>query len=158
MTSLPGPISFHPILVESSVFVGFEATSTESGGVARLDIDDGSSVWTTSLSAHLAAPLAAGSHLIVSDQDGEVVALDFDHGGVRWRSPSPARPQSQPAVVGEAVYSANSSGQIRRIDMADGGTVWTVDLGSPVITPVVAVSGQLLVGTLDGRVLSLGAP
>ncbi len=47
-------------------------------------------------------------------------------------------------------------GRLRRIDSADGGTVWSIDLGAPITGEPVVIDGTVIVGTSDGRLIAVG--
>jgi len=153
---LPGPILFHPIIDGDRVYVCFGLKDGQPGGVASIYLGDGGLIWLTRLRGQPGAAPALGEHLVVPGEDAELIALDRNHGGIRWRSPGPDVFTVQPAVVGDAVYAGDAAGRVHRIDMADGGTVWSLELGSK-ITAVPAVNGGLIAyGTADGRLIVVG--
>jgi outer membrane protein assembly factor BamB len=56
----------------------------------------------------------------------------------------------QPAVIRDAVYAANSKGEVFRLDHATGKQVWQADSGFAITGGVGAGEGLLLVGSLKG--------
>jgi outer membrane protein assembly factor BamB len=155
---LPGPIVAHPVVDEDRAYVAFGINDGQPGGIAAIRIDDGSLIWITHLRYGPGAAPALGTHLVVPSREAELVALDRNHGGIRWRSPGPTVFTIQPAVVGDAIYAGDAEGRVHRVDMADGGTAWSLELGTA-ITGAPAIIGDILaVGTADGRIVALAAP
>ena len=154
--SLPGPAVHHPVIDKTVAFVPFSAADGQPGGVVAVNIQSGATVWTTFLKFQPGGAPALGEHLIVPDKRSELVALDVNHGGIRWRAPGPAVFSIQPAIVGRAIYAGDTGGRLRRIDSADGGTVWSIDLGAPITGEPVVIDGTVIVGTSDGRLIAVG--
>jgi len=154
---MPGPVVGHPVLGGDRAYIPFAASDGTHGGITALDLNTGTTIWVSRMRAQPSAPPAIGTHLIVPDTQSELVALDLDHGGIRWRSPAPSSFSSQPAVQADAIYVGRHDGQLDRIDMADGGTVWSLDLGGALTGAMCHTSGLIFLGTADGRLLALEA-
>ena len=152
---VPGPVVGHPALDTNRAYVAFGASGGRRGGISAIDVQTGSTVWETRLRSEPASPPAVGLHIIVPDKKSELIALDRDHGGIRWRAPSSATFSIQPAVQADAIYAARHDGRLVRIDMADGGTVWSLDLESAITGGMSHFSGVIYLGTADGRVIAL---
>jgi outer membrane protein assembly factor BamB len=152
---LPGPAVAHPVVGDASVFVAYAGTQAGPGGVAAVSRREGKVRWSSSIPGGPGAGPALGSLLIVPGRSGELVALDPDHGGVRWKSPGTAAFSVQPVLAGGMAYVGNADGRIHRIDLHDGGEAWSVDLGGPVTGDPVLLDGRLFVGLADGRLVCL---
>lgn len=155
---LPGPAVGHPIIDTRQVYFAFGAQDGEPGGVAAFSIESGDLIWVTHLRHQPKSIGALGQHLVVPAANAELIALDLQHGGVRWRAPSPAVFGTQPAVVLDSIYTADVEGRLQRVEMADGGTVWTIELGAPITSGPAVIGSALTAGTADGRLIMLEAP
>lgn len=161
---LPGPARARP---ERSVFrsqpLDWEESMKRGGKPPPLAF---TLSWTFSgFRAPLAGdPAPAGSLLVASGQDGEIVALDPATGTVAWRVDLGEPLSVGPAGVSDTVYQATKSGRLVALDGARGGrTAWSVELGSEPTSPPVEAGGRLLVATApalfsldarDGRIVA----
>jgi outer membrane protein assembly factor BamB len=62
---------------------------------------------------------------------------------------------TKPAIVGDAIYVGDGLGRLHRYDMADGGSVWSVDLDAPITGDPVVTVELIILGTSDGRLVAL---
>lgn len=74
---------------------------------------------------------------------------------IEWRrmlgnGPGFAYVRLRPAVAGDTVYMADTSGYVAALDLADGSEHWSVTLEQPVMAGVTEDNGQLFVATRDG--------
>jgi len=156
--ALTGPMVGHPLIYANQVFVAFLGQHDEPGGMMAIDKITGTSIWSAPFSHDPIQAPAIGEHLVVANRKPELVAIDRNHGGIRWRAPGPAQDTIQPAVADDAIYTGDGSGRLRRVDMNDGGTVWKMELGSPITGEGVVINNRFVVGTADGRIIAVGNP
>ena len=154
---VPGPVIFHPVIADEVVYVSFGINDGVPGGVSAFDVNTGSLLWQSHLRLEPGAAPAVGEHIVVPDKKAELVALDREHGGIRWRAPASAAYSTQPATQADAIYVGRYDGRVDRIDMADGGTVWSVELGAAVTGEPTYADGRIFLGTTDGRLIALEA-
>jgi outer membrane protein assembly factor BamB len=154
-SKVPGPVTGHPVVGDGVVFVCFGARGSQRGGLAALNIHDGSEVWVAYVGSSPSAPAALGEFLIVPSRSGDLIALDARHGGMRWRAPGSSMHTTQPAIVDDAIYVGNGLGRLQRFDMTDGGNVWSIELDAPISGDPVISGNLIVVGTSDGRLVGL---
>ena len=152
---VPGPITGHPVIGQHVVFVSFAPGDSGPGGVAALDLANGSVKWLSHIGPAASAPISLGEFLVMATRTGELVALDPVHGRTRWSAPSPTMHTTKPAIVGDSIYIGDGMGRLHRYDMADGGRVWSVDLNAPITGDLVFTDDLIIVGTSDGFVVAL---
>ena len=152
---LPGPAVAHPVLDSSKVYVAYAGSETSSGGVVALARNDGALQWQADIRGGVSAGPALGALLVVPGRSGELLGLDPQHGGVRWKTPGYGPFTVQPLLANGMAYAGNADGRIHRVDLHDGGEAWAVDLGSTITGDPVLLGGKLYVGLTDGRLVCL---
>ncbi|MGB0639132.1 MAG: PQQ-binding-like beta-propeller repeat protein, partial [Myxococcota bacterium] len=155
VSAIPGPGLSHPVMNDENVYVSFGAKDGSPGGVSCLSLATGEIKWTIMLKFEPGAAPSLGSVLVIPSKDGEIWAIDPDHGGVRWRAPGTSSFTVKPAIVGDSVYVGDADGNIARFDMADGGRVWMADIGEALTGDPAIVNGWIVVGTIDGQLVGL---
>jgi polyvinyl alcohol dehydrogenase (cytochrome) len=87
--------------------------------------------------------------------------VEPDHTSVRlprilWRVDLGGDITGTPAVVGSVVYAGAGNGQVAALHATSGAVIWSVNIGSEVISGSVAVSsGRVFVPTLSGHLWAL---
>jgi outer membrane protein assembly factor BamB len=111
--------------------------TTGFGEVLALSAKDGSVRWRHLLFNPLrAAPTIADGHVYVVSIDNELSALDAGTGELLWHQNGIAESAtlmgaSNPAVVGDSVVVAYSSGEIFNLRMQNGRVSWNYTLATP---------------------------
>lgn len=154
-TQLPGPVIGHPVVGEHSVFFATGPAGDRPGGVTAVRRIDGETTWEVELGLGASTAPALGRFLIVPCRSSELIALDLEHGGARWRFPGYADFSVTPALTQGDVYAGNADGRLHRVDMHDGGEAWSIDLGATITGEPLLIEGLLVVGLADGRVVGL---
>jgi outer membrane protein assembly factor BamB len=96
------------------------------------------------------AAIANGT-VYVGVGSGEVVALDFQTGKLKWKyKAAEAIGESSPAVSNGVVYIGDLMGGVHAIDAATGKPKWTAKTGGEVKSSPVVVDGKVLIGSYDG--------
>ena len=155
-TRVPGPVLHHPSLNGDRAYIAYGAHDARHGGLRALDLETGDVIWETRLRSRPSGPPALGPHVIIADSNAEVLALDLGHGGIRWRAPTPSTVAGQPTIQSDAIYISRHDGHIDRMDMADGGTVWSLDVGGAATGQMCQTDSGIVLGTADGRIIGLG--
>jgi outer membrane protein assembly factor BamB len=62
-----------------------------------------------------------------------------------------------PAITELGLYAGGSDGRVYRLDLADGGEVWQVEVGAAVTADPVIVDDMLVLGLSNGDVVGLMA-
>jgi outer membrane protein assembly factor BamB len=150
--------------------------SNTGGEVAAYSLDDGSQQWTASASGDANLSPAYFDDVVVyqnllSSSDDEVYALDASDGSQKWSTtndygdlsayddlngPVPALDHAPPSVEGAATkdsddntlvaYVVNDTGDLRILDVLDGGSeLTTVSLSTDVIPQVAVGAGNAYV-------------
>jgi outer membrane protein assembly factor BamB len=104
--------------------------------VLALDPNDGSIIWRKNVSSPVhAAPTVADGRIFVVTVDNELVALSADDGTRQWSHngiPEVAGllGDASPAVEGEIVVVAYSSGELFALQVQNGRALWSENLAS----------------------------
>jgi hypothetical protein len=149
-----------PVLSVGTPTLAFTPTSlilagSETPTQARSS-DDGRVLWTaTGRADHV----VVDAGLVVTSGQGQLAAFDADTGAVTWRAdlagPTPG------LASGHGWLLVTSGSELRAYRMADGGLIWTQDLGAaPALTPALGATETVVAledGTLAGFDLVSGA-
>jgi len=162
-------INASPVVAGGLVYVvnGMDevfALDTASGALRwQVKLDPAGFDWGN---ATVGTPAVAHNVLVVPTLYRDLVALDTRTGFELWRfagAPSQVRSthyrgareagfESSPAITGDIVWAADTSGQLAALDLQTGAVLWRTQLGTPVLGGL-AVSGDwLVVATYDGAV------
>lgn len=130
-----------------------------AGALTALDPETGDTRWEASLPGRVAAPLYWDTGwLIVSLEDGDLLAFRARDGDLLWRRALGAPLAALPAPALDRLYLGLTDGRIVAVTLAAGEEVWTREIeGRP--TGLLALDDQVIVGT-DARAMfsfSLGS-
>lgn len=153
--ALPGPGVGHPATNGEVVVTAYGQGQGHSGGVAAFRVSDGEELWRWGLSLEPAAPPALGNLVLVADLGGQLNALDVQTGELIWRTSSDSSWSTTPAVGKMGAYATEVHGRVTRIDLDDGGEVWSLDLRSAIAADPVLVGDMFVVGLANGDVVAL---
>jgi len=130
--------------------------SSYHGNVAALDARNGEVKWLRELSSK--SGLAVNkSHVIVTDSDGMIWALDRSSGDVVWRQNELKNHMlSAPVILGDLIIIADKVGKIYVIADTDGHFIARKSLNvSGIISAPVVYDNKIYVVSIDGHVISL---
>jgi outer membrane protein assembly factor BamB len=102
--------------------------------------------------------VAEGAIILVETE--RVAAVDPGTGEPLWEVVRREGPAGPPAIAGNLVVFAEGRGadaSISAVRLKDGERAWSTSLRAPTLGGPAVDSGQVFVGTVDGRVLSLGS-
>lgn len=116
-----------------------------------------------------ATPALAGGKLIVPSEYNAVVALDAQSGAVEWThrgTASVIRPVhyrgtgqkaflASPVVTGDVVWIGGADGTLAALDLSSGDSLWSAQLGAPLLSGPVPAGELLFVATWDGTIQAL---
>ena len=157
-TDLPGPGIGHPATDGDTVVAAYGAGQGHAGGVIAFRLTDAYELWRWALALEPAAAPALASVALVPDLGGQLNALDLASGELLWRTSGDGAWSSTPAIGGMGAFATEVQGRVTRIDLDDGGEIWSVDLQSAIAADPVVVGDTLVVGLANGDVVGLSAP
>lgn len=157
--ALVDDITGYPVIRGNRLYAG-----NFSGSFTALDMEDGSTVWTTPMGALGPAWVTQDSAYLVSDLN-ELVRLDTATGKIVWRVDLPGyietrRPQNRrvgtyvhhgPILAGGRLVIASSDDVLRMFSLKDGQLLATVDLPDPATTAPIVIDDTLYVVTSRGE-------
>ncbi len=170
------PLKFNPwggatvsggrvLVSSSSIRYEPQAIAGARGEVIALKLDDGSVLWRREVDAGvLGSVVAAGDLAVFTDTAGRVQALDAKTGAPRWAAKGDGAYFAGPAVAKETVYVADLKGIVQGIALADGKSLWKLDLAAAAGSPGMVYGspalhrGRLYVATCNHEGASAGQP
>ena len=94
-------------------------------GISTESIVAGSTAWNASIGGRLSAPVIVGDTLLVSAHDSQqIIALDAEKGGEKWRFTAGGKVDSAPTIYGNAALFGCNDGYVYCIRLEDGQLVW----------------------------------
>jgi outer membrane protein assembly factor BamB len=152
-----GRVDSPPAVADGNVYVAARDVDGQQAQVLALDAETSERRWAFSPQAGAVAAsaiLAADGTVVVGAADRLVRGLSAQDGQVRWDALTLTlfSPVSAPVLEAEAVYIADASGGVYRVDAVDGSRAWEHQTNELIVrsSPVVA-GGYVLVGLNDGR-------
>ena len=150
-----GGIGFQPVFAAGSVWV-----ASRDGTVARIDAENGKTLWQVEIGKPLVAGVGCdGDVVVVAARDGTLIALDAD-GKPKWTVPLSNEVVTVPAVAFGVVIVRASDNRVSAYDTDTGKRRWTFQRQIPSLvlrqTGVVAMAaGTTYVGLPGGRLAAL---
>ncbi len=132
-------------------------SATYQGKTACLDALTGESIWSRDIAA-VGAIAAEGNKLFVTDDKGNVIAINRTSGTVSWKEESLAgRYLTPPAVTQDYVVVGDIEGIVHFLARSDGSEAGRSKTeNSPITEPPLVLSDNLvLVRNRDGKVFTL---
>ena len=130
-----------------------------SGSVKSIDISSGNVNWIKQFKS-LASGTASGFGIsVISDVDGNVIALDQNDGSVIWSKNIQGEVLSQSVINAKSVFVKTGSGELISLDKNTGEILWSYRAKLPTLTikgsssPV--IDGDIIYATFDsGRLVA----
>jgi len=157
---VPGRVDMPVAVSGGTVYLVARDPDAPAVAIVALDAATGRRSWQVfprAQSTFGSAPAAGDGFVLVGSADRLVRSIDAEDGAERWTSLvlSFFSPATVPALAGDAVYAADLSGGLYRIDAADGHRVWSYQLNDIVLRSAPVVSGAtVLLGLNDGRLVA----
>ena len=114
-------------------------------------------LWTYELGDIIESSAAIADGVVyVGGGNGDLVALDFDSGKLKWKySTGNLIGESSPAVGAEAVFVGDLGGLLHAVRIADGKALWTFKTTSEIKSSPVIANGAVLFGSYDGNLYAI---
>ncbi len=145
-----------PIIDQDRVFA-----LGQGGRMAAYDLLTGQRVWELNL-AGISTPAVAGDWVFTLDDHAELLAISRANGKVRWltqlmRYEKPKKRKNPvfwvgPVLAGNALWTANSRGELVKIDPATGKDTFFAKVGSSISLAPVVANSTLFVLDNSGRI------
>lgn len=141
-------IDADPVVVDNTVYV-----VAYHGRLAALSLDDGTILWSHDMSSRSGLDVAEGDAVYVSDDEGNVWALQDGSGDSLWRQTRLLRRQlTAPVIVGDNVIVGDLEGYVHWISRQDGRFTARVNVTDAAIRSKPVVSNNLaFVMAADGK-------
>lgn len=143
-----------PAIAKGVVYVG-----SVNGRMAALAVPDGSVKWQVTLDGPVYASAAVGDAVFVTTAAGDAVGLDPETGQEVWATNLGGASYSSPTLASQELLVTTEAGIVFGLDPVDGAIMWQARVGVNgdymASTPTL-VSGVVVVGSNDGRVVALG--
>ncbi len=148
-----------PLAVTRAVVVatpaGPECAGTESCPSAVIAVDRITRDLAWSSPAPACGPPAVANGRVLVPTSAGPWALGVADGGLLWRAPGPAA--CGPLALGPDHAHQAFGSQVHAWRLTDGEPAWQVDLGETIVTTPVIAGDDVVVGTVDGGLVALGA-
>ena len=130
-------------------------------GVSKSDVPKNVRLlWTYEAgeSIESSAAIADGT-VFVGTQKGELIAVDLESGGLRWKynAAKEGIGESSPGVGGGVVYVGDLAGTLHAVGARDGRPLWTFKTGGEIKSSPVIVGDRVLIGSYDQHLYCLSA-
>ncbi|MGH6634997.1 MAG: outer membrane protein assembly factor BamB [Gammaproteobacteria bacterium] len=132
-----------PVVDEGSVFV-----ADREGDVARINIENGSTVWNSEIEQLVSAgPGLGDGQLYLGTTEGEVIALSAEDGRQQWSTRVSSEVLAAPRYAQGVVVVRTGDGKLFGLEAASGKRLWVYDRTEPALT-LRGASAPLLSETL----------
>lgn len=119
-----------PVVDESSVFV-----ADRRGDVARINIENGRTVWNSEIDRLISAgPGLGDGQLYLGTTEGAVVALSAEAGQQRWSARVSSEVLAAPRYSQGVVVVRTGDGKLFGLESASGKRLWVYDRTEPTLT------------------------
>lgn len=162
ITSLAGinDISGRPVISRGRVIA-----VSHNGRLVSIDLRSGRRFWSHNITS-IETPWVAGDSVFVVTTTGDVVALNFDDGRVRWVSdlPSFKNPDRRkgpirwagPVLANEQLVLASSHGKLLFLSPSTGEVLGERSIGNGTFIAPIVADGKLFVLTSGGDLIAFG--
>ncbi|MCE7505962.1 outer membrane protein assembly factor BamB [Polynucleobacter sp. IMCC30063] len=99
-------------------------------------------------------PMVAGNSVYAASASGKLVRLDLQTGKTIWEVSVPDRLAVGPGSDGKTTVAVSAKGMVYAFDEA-GKNMWSVSVGSEVLTEPIVAAGTVVIRTLDNRFMGL---
>lgn len=114
---------------------GDDVLAAGGGRVVRIAVANGHMVWRTDTGVKLSAGAGAGRGLVLAGgSKGELLALDFGSGQVRWNVPLSSEVTGQLLAVADMVIARTGDGRVHGLAAADGSRKWLYSRNLPALS------------------------
>lgn len=127
-----------------------------SGGMVRkFDIANGTLLWDTDVVSRpgrtvLARPVLTGGKVLVGTNDGQLICLNRETGGIIWEQQFDNWLQLPPAVGQELVYLACDDQRLHLVELETGAKLDSLEMGGYSGTAPLLMDGVIFYGNTSG--------
>src|SRR5688572_14211586 len=116
-------------------------------------------LWTyETKEAILSSPTVADGVVYVGVGNGDLIAVDFASGKLRWKYATKSFiDESSPAIGTNAVYVGDLDGIVHAVSRTDGKPLWTFKTQGEIKSSPVIVNDVVLIGSYDGNLYAIEA-
>lgn len=144
-------VASSPAIVENKAYVG-----DYSGGITCVDLLQKKISWKyenkESDLPFLASPSVVDNKILIGSRDKFIYCFDRKNGKIIWKKNTGNRIEASTVVNKKQLLLVNMRGDLMLMDILDGKTIWTYELGTSVLnTPAVVEEGIVVAGS-DGNV------
>lgn len=143
-------IDADPVVMNNTVYV-----VAYNGRLAALSLEDGTILWSHDMSSRSGLDVVVGDAVYVSDDEGNVWALQDGSGDSLWRQTRLLRRKlTAPAVVGDNIIVGDIEGYVHWISRQDGRFTARVKVADAAIRSKPVVSDNLVFVTASDGTLT----
>ena len=125
------------------------------GRIACVDTGNGSLRWAREFSADV-GPAMDQRYVFAADEVGSLAGFSRDTGGSLWRSTAlRGRTLSSPVSFGRAVVVGDKEGYLHFLSREEGAMLARLSVGSQVRAAPIVTGANLVVQTIDGKLIAL---
>lgn len=141
-------IDADPVVIDNTVYV-----VSYNGRMAALSLDDGAILWSHEMSSRSGLDVDPGDAVYISDDEGNVWALQDGSGDSLWKQTRLLRRQlTAPAIVGDNIIVGDLEGYVHWISRQDGRFTARYKVAGAAIRSKPVVSNNLAyVMAADGK-------
>lgn len=130
----------------------------DGGELLALEPESGREVYRVTFAAPIAAPVAVGDLVYVTDLNGTVTALAPADGSIVWQARKNGKAiWSSAAVHNGRLFVGHVNGELVCLEAASGRELWRYDCGEVLRASPLAVSDFVVIGSMAGSVVVLDA-
>jgi outer membrane protein assembly factor BamB len=130
------------------------------GRFSCLDITTMKTLWAfqneTVKLPFIASPSVSEKKVFIGSRDKYVYCLDKITGVLDWKVNTGGSLDASPVLISDKLLVANMRGDLLLLNTRDGKTIWSYELGSPVIGNPAVTGNSIIVCTGDGRIYCFG--
>lgn len=125
------------------------------GRIACVDAVNGSLRWAREFSADV-GPAMDQRYVFAADELGALAGFSRDTGGSLWRSTTlRGRGLSAPVSFGRAVVVGDKEGYLHFLSREEGAMLARLSVGSQVLAAPIVTGANLVVQTIDGKLIAI---
>lgn len=121
---------------------------------------EGEEIWSKEMTGAVVAPPLISeddSTLYIGTLGDQMVALDAENGEIVWTFDTAESVWGNAILIEDALYFADSDGNVYVLDSANGELLWQIEVGTAVIGGLTAFEDGFILATEDGVVSAFDA-
>ena len=115
-------------------------------------------VWITDVRGDITGgPAVAHGSVYFAVEQGAVIALEAETGGIRWVKDLDRKISTPVTVAGETVVLGTEDGAVVGLEASSGEVLWDFPLGSPITDTLIVAGGAIYAVAENGTLYSISA-